>query len=99
MAEMEEIRLEALKGLTILAIHDDQFRRGAISDLEGTLGRYGVVLNEQEMERIRGAQAELESEGISTDEDLARWLNERSVLTEEEERALPPDEFIQLRWS
>jgi len=91
MAEMEEIRLEALKGLTILAIHDDQFRRGVIDDLEGTLRRYGYDLTDPEMERVRRAH-----EGIAgmNDTDLARALNERRVMTEDEERALTPDEFL-----
>lgn len=49
---MEEIRLEALKALTILAIHDDQFRGGIWDDLEGTLKRYGFALNDREMAKI-----------------------------------------------
>jgi hypothetical protein len=53
MEGMEEIRLEALKALTILAIHDDQFRNGLFDDLEGTLSRYGLVLNDPEMTQVR----------------------------------------------
>jgi hypothetical protein len=96
MAEMEEIRLEALKALTILAIYDDQFRRGVIDDLEDTLRRYGFDLTEPEMERVRRAH-----EGIAgmTDEDLASELSARRVLTEEEERALAPEEFITRYWA
>jgi hypothetical protein len=53
MDNMEEIRLEALRALTILAVHDDEFRRGMWDDPEGTLTRYGFVLNDQEMEQVR----------------------------------------------
>jgi len=53
MEGMEEIRLEALRALTILAIHDDQFRRGVWDDLEGTLTRFGFALNDREMEQVR----------------------------------------------
>jgi hypothetical protein len=97
MADMEEIRLEALKGLTILAIHDDQFRRGVIDDLEGTLRRYGYALTDQEMERLRGAHEEITG---WSDEDLAGFLREREarVLTEEEESILSPEQFLSARW-
>jgi hypothetical protein len=50
---MEEIRLEALRALTILAVHDEQFRHGLWDDLEGTLERYGFALNDQEMVQVR----------------------------------------------
>jgi hypothetical protein len=53
MEGSEEIRLEALRALTILAIHDDQFRRGVWDDLEGTLTRFGFALNDQEMAQVR----------------------------------------------
>jgi hypothetical protein len=53
MEGYEEIRLEALKGLTILAMHDEQFRREVWTDLEGTLTRYGFALNDQEMAQVR----------------------------------------------
>ena len=53
MEDMEEIRLEALKALTVLVIHDDQFRRAVWDDLEGTLTRYGFALNEREMAKVR----------------------------------------------
>src|SRR5215210_3479070 len=99
MAETGEIRLEALKGLTVLAIHDDQFRRGAIDDLEGTLRRYGYDLTNQEMERLRRAQEEIAG---WSDEDLARDLSEKGqrvrVLSDEEERVLDPGEYISLAW-
>ena len=49
----EEIRLEALRALTILAVHDEEFRRGMWDDVEGTLTRYGFALNDQEMEQVR----------------------------------------------
>jgi hypothetical protein len=48
-----EIRLEVLRGLTILAIHDDQFRSGVWNDLENILTRYGFALNDQEMVQVR----------------------------------------------
>jgi hypothetical protein len=53
MERREEIRLETLKALTILAIHDDQFRLGLWDDLEGTLARYGFALNDREMEQVK----------------------------------------------
>ena len=53
MEEIEEVRLEALKALTVLVIHDDQFRRAVWDDLEGTLTRYGFALNEREMAKVR----------------------------------------------
>jgi hypothetical protein len=53
MEGMEEIRLEALQALTVLAIHDEQFRRGVWDDLEGTLTRYGFALTDQEMAQVR----------------------------------------------
>jgi hypothetical protein len=92
MAGMEEIRLEVLKGLTILAIYDDQFRRGVMSDLEGTLSRYGFALNDYEMERLRSGR-----EGVAdmSDEELVR------VLTAEEEALLAPEQqeiHIYRRW-
>jgi hypothetical protein len=99
MTEMEEIRLEALKGLTVLAIHDDQFRRGAIDDLEGTLRRYGFDLTPQEMERVRDAHEDISGR---SDEDVLREMREGEqrarVLSEEEERGLSPGEFITSAW-
>lgn len=53
MEGTEEIRLEALRALTTLAIHDDQFRSEVWNDLEGTLTRFGFALNEQEMMKVR----------------------------------------------
>lgn len=52
MEPMEEIRLEALRALTILAVHDEQFRYDIWEDLEGTLERYGFALNEPEMAQV-----------------------------------------------
>jgi hypothetical protein len=52
MEGMEEIRLEALRALTILAVHDEEFRREMWDDPEGTLGRYGFALNDAEMEQV-----------------------------------------------
>ncbi len=99
MAEMEEIRLEALKGLTVLAIHDNQFRRAAIDDLEGTLRRYVYDLTDQEMERLRYAQREISGK---SDEDIVREMREGEqrarLLSEREERVLNPEEFTRLAW-
>ena len=97
MAEAEEIRLEALKGLTVLAINDDQFRRGAMDDLEDTLTRYGFDLTDQEMERLR--RAHRNHAGMS-DEDLVRQLREGEarVLSEEEERVVTPGEYVEKAW-
>ncbi|MDQ3861969.1 MAG: hypothetical protein M3317_00400 [Actinomycetota bacterium] len=53
MEDMEEIRLEALKALTVLVIHDEQFRRSVWDDPEGTITRYGFALNEREMAKVR----------------------------------------------
>ncbi|HKH59086.1 MAG TPA: hypothetical protein VKA20_11180 [Rubrobacter sp.] len=64
---MEEIRLEALRALTILAVHDEQFRRGMWDDLEGTLTRYGFALNDQELEQVRNFVFTVRD---SLDEDL-----------------------------
>jgi hypothetical protein len=44
---------EVLKALTILAMHDEQFRSGVFDDLEGTLTRYGFALSDQEMAQVR----------------------------------------------
>ena len=90
MTEREEIRLEVLKALTILAIYDDQFRRGAISDLEGTLTRYGFVLNDQEMERVRTSREDVAD---MSDTDLVRFLT-----AEEEERISPAEASLRARW-
>jgi DNA-binding PadR family transcriptional regulator len=99
MTEMDEIRLEALKGLTILTIHDDQFRRAAMEDLEGTLRRYGYDLTDQEMERLRYAREEIS--GMS-EEDLLRDMRageqRARYLSEEEERVISPEEFISYAW-
>jgi hypothetical protein len=99
MAEMEEIRLEALKGITVLVIHDDQFRRAAMDDLEGTLRRYGYDLTDQEMERLKYAQEEISGK---SDEDLLREMREGEqearLLGEEEGRVVSPEEFIRLAW-
>jgi len=54
MEGKEEVRLEALKALTVLVIHDDEFRREVWDDPEGTLTRYGFALNEREMAKVRG---------------------------------------------
>lgn len=67
MDNMEEIRLEALRALTILAVHDEQFRRGMWDDLEGTLTRYGFALNDQELEQVRNFVFTVRD---SLDEDL-----------------------------
>ncbi len=53
MEHQEEIRLEVLKALTVLAVHDDQFRHSIWEDLEGTLARYGFVLNDRELAQVR----------------------------------------------
>jgi hypothetical protein len=48
-----EIRLEVLRALTILAVHDEEFRLGLWDDLEGTLARFGFALSDQEMAQVR----------------------------------------------
>jgi len=53
MEGSEEIRLEALRVLTDLAVNDDRFRRGLWDDLEGTLARYGFDLNAREIAQVR----------------------------------------------
>ena len=67
MDNMEEIRLEALRALTILAVHEEEFRRGMWDDLEGTLTRYGFALNDQELEQVRNFVFTVRD---SLDEDL-----------------------------
>jgi hypothetical protein len=100
MAEPEGIRLEALKGLTILALNDDQFRRGAVEDLDGTLGRYGYDLTDQEMERLRRAVQE-EITGWS-DEDLVRHMREGEeslrILEADEESVVTPQDYVDRCW-
>jgi len=64
---MEEIRLEALRALTILAVHDEEFRRGMWDDPESTLTRYGFALNDQELEQVRNFVFTVRD---SLDEDL-----------------------------
>jgi hypothetical protein len=64
---MEEIRLEALRALTILAVHEEEFRRGMWDDPEGTLTRYGFALNDQELEQVRNFVFTVRD---SLDEDL-----------------------------
>jgi hypothetical protein len=73
MEGMEEIRLEALRALTILAVHDDQFRRGLWDDLEGTLTRYGFALNDREMTQVRNFVYAVRD---SLDEDLFSGLTD-----------------------
>jgi hypothetical protein len=70
---MEEIRLEALRALTILAVHDEQFRLGLWGDLEGTLERYGFALNDREMAQVRNFVYAVRD---SLDEDLFSGLTE-----------------------
>ena len=67
MESQGEIRLEALKALTVLAIHDNEFRRDVWGDLEGTLTRYGFDLSYQEMEQVRRFRDAVVN---SLDEDL-----------------------------
>ena len=52
MERGEEIRLEALRALTILAVHDEEFRRDMWDDPEGALERYGFALNPAEMAQV-----------------------------------------------
>lgn len=73
MEGMEEIRLEALRALTILAVHDEQFRLGIWDDLEGTLGRYGFALNDREMAQVRNFVYAVRD---SLDEDLFSGLTD-----------------------
>ena len=71
MEGSEEIRLEALRALTTLAIHDDQFRNEVWGDLEGTLTRFGFALNDEEMMKVRNFRDALAD---SIDEDVMRGL-------------------------
>ena len=73
MERMEEIRLEALRALTILAVHDEQFRRGIWDDPEGTLKRYGFDLNDPEMSQVNNF---LYAVRESVDVDLFTGLTE-----------------------
>ena len=66
MEGREEIRLEALRALTTLAIHDDQFRSEVWDDLEGTLTRFGFALNDEEMMQVRNFRDAL-AESIEED--------------------------------
>ena len=71
MEGQEEIRLETLKALTVLAIHDDQFRSGIWDDPEGTLARYGFALNDLEMTKVMNFRDALAD---SIEEDVFRGL-------------------------
>ena len=71
MENMEEIRLEALRALTVLAVHDEQFRLGLWNDLEGTLERHGFALNDREMAQVRNFVYVVRD---SIDEDLFSGL-------------------------
>lgn len=73
MEGYEEIRLEALRALTVLATHDEQFRRGVWDDLEGTLTRYGFALSDQEMAQVRRFRDAVVN---SIDEDLFAALTQ-----------------------
>jgi hypothetical protein len=53
MEDRGQIRLEALRVLTNLAVNDDQFRHGLWNDLEGTLSAYGFDLNNRELAQLR----------------------------------------------
>ena len=102
MSEREELRLETLKGLTILALHDAQFRRGAIADLDGTLERYGYDLTDQEMDRLRSAVRD-EIEGWS-DEDIVNHIRtgqerlEQGLSLSAAESVVSAEEFINHTW-
>ena len=52
MERGEEIRLEALRALTILAVNDEEFRREMWDDPEGALERYGFALSPAEMAQV-----------------------------------------------
>ncbi len=73
MEGYEEMRLEALRALTILATHDEQFRRGVWDDLEGTLTRYGFALSDQEMAQVRNFRDAVVN---SIDEDVFSAITE-----------------------
>jgi hypothetical protein len=54
MAEMEtNLRLEALWGVTTLAMYDPEFRSAAVSDLESALWMHGFALSPLEMDVVR----------------------------------------------
>jgi hypothetical protein len=71
MEGMEEIRIEALRALTILAVHDEQFRLGLWDDVEATLERYGFALNDRELAQVRNFVYAVRD---SIDEDLFSGL-------------------------
>ncbi len=73
MERMEEIRLEALRALTILAVHDEEFRSRIWDDPEGTLKRYGFDLNGPEMAQVNNF---LYAVRESVDVDLFSGLTE-----------------------
>ncbi len=53
MEDRGQIRLEALRVLTNLAVNDERFRHGLWNDLEGTLSEYGFDLNARELAQLR----------------------------------------------
>ena len=73
MERGEEIRLEALRALTILAVHDEEFRREMWDDPEGALDRYGFSLSAAEMAQVNNF---LYAVRESVDVDLFEGLTE-----------------------
>jgi hypothetical protein len=73
MERGEEIRSEALRALTVLAVHDEEFRREMWDDLEGALDRYGFALTAAEMAQVNNFFYAVRE---SVDADLFEGLTE-----------------------
>jgi hypothetical protein len=75
MEEMERnLRLEALWGVTTLAMYDPEFRSEAIRDLESALWMHGFALSPPEMERVKEFREKVA--GMS-DEELVEELRQQ----------------------
>ena len=78
----QPIREEALRGLTILAIHDPRFLSGVVSDPEDTLSRYGFNLTEDEWGVVRNFLSHA-ADLTLTEEDLTEGEKILHMLTSE----------------
>jgi hypothetical protein len=72
-----EVRVDLLRQLAELAMGDELFREAALDDLDGTLERYGYVLNPEELALVHRFRASLADAGI--DLDIVRRYSEQQL--------------------